>query len=397
MTSAARFDLAILGAGSAGLSLAAALAESEGGARLKVAVIEARADPPPDRGFAFWATPGELQHSPWPLLGQWRSWRFADRDGNQVLHEGGDERHYAAVSALIHRQHCLARIDERPEFQLIQGVAVTELTSGDHAVAIRGEGFETSARHIVDTRNHADHSPLKARLYQQFVGHVLRLAEPVGNPQRVELMTDMSADEHGFRFVYSLPLGRDRVLVEETRFTPRILPWSRLEADCRRIAASLFPRAAALPSAERGIIPMGIAAMPPPTDPRIRLAGTRGGAVRAATGYAFRRIQDWARRNARQVERHGLSALIGHPPEPRWRAAMDRLFLDVLQNHPDQAPALFMALARGVSGTELADFLSDRGGLAIAARIVKAMPSRLFLRAVLRRGRPAESWQSSSS
>ncbi len=385
---AARVDLAILGAGSAGLSLAAALANSASGAHLNVVVIEARAGSPPDRSFAFWATPLELENPPWPLLGQWQSWCFSDRDGSQVVHQGGAERRYVAVSALAHYQHCLEQIGQRPGFQLIHGVAITDLISRSDAVEVRGQGFQAAARHVVDTRNHADHDTLKARLYQQFVGHVLQRAEPVGNPHQVELMTDMSADEHGFRFVYSLPLDHNRVLVEETRFTPRILPWQRLEADCWRAAESRYFGFAAVLHTERGIIPMGIAPLPPPADSRIRLAGTRGGAVRAATGYAFRRIQDWADCNARQVERHGLSALTGHPPEPRWRAVMDRLFLDVLHHHPDRAPSLFMGMARGVSSIALADFLSDRGGLAIAARIVNAMPSGLFLRTVLRRGLP---------
>ncbi|MDG4557487.1 MAG: lycopene cyclase family protein [Candidatus Contendobacter sp.] len=384
MTSTACFDLAILGAGSAGLSLAAALAETVGGEGLKVLLIDARAGPPPDRGFAFWVTPQERQDLPWPLLGQWRSWRFSDRLGRQVIHDGGDARRYVAISALAHRRHCLERIERQPGFALVEGVAVTDLVARDHAVEIRGEGFRAWARHVVDSRNHADHGTPEARLYQQFVGHVLQPREPMADPESADLMTDMSADENGFRFVYSLPLASNRVLVEETRFTPRILPWERLETDCRRVIAARRLQSAAPLQTERGIIPMGLAAAAAPSDPRIRLAGTRGGAVRAATGYAFRRIQDWAARNALRVQREGLAALAGHPPEPGWRGAMDRLFLEVLRRHPQRAPALFMAMATGVSSIHLADFLSDRGGLATAARVIKAMPSRLFIGTLLR-------------
>lgn len=384
MTSTTCFDLAILGAGSAGLSLAAALAETAGGTRLKVVLVEARAGPPPDRSFAFWVTPRERQNLPWPLLGQWQSWRFSDRTGHQVVHEGGDARYYVAVSALAHRRHCLQQIEQRPDFDLVEGVAVTGLVSHGHAVEIRGEGFQAWARHVVDSRNFVDHGLPEARLYQQFIGHVLQLREPMADSQRADLMTDMSADEHGFRFVYRLPLNPDQVLVEETRFTPRILPWQQLETDCRRAIGARL-QSAALLRTERGIIPMGLAALAPPLDRRIRLAGARGGAVRAATGYAFRRIQDWASLNALQVQQGGLAVLVGHPPEPRWRAAMDCLFLKVLRHHPQHASALFMAMAKGVSGIQLADFLSDRGGLATAACVVKAMPSRLFMGALLRR------------
>jgi lycopene beta-cyclase len=387
MISSARFDLAILGAGSAGLSLAAALAQNVGEKPINVAVIEARDDQPPDRVFSFWANPRELRNPPWPLLGRWQSWRFSDRDGNEVLHDGGDERHYAAISALTHRHHCLERIGGQPRFQLIRGVVVTALEPHADAIEVRGEGFRAWAKHVVDTRNHADHSPFEARLYQQFVGHVWQRTERSDLARPVDLMTDMSADADGFRFVYRLPLSRERLLVEETRFTPRILPWRRLEADCRRADGASFSNSATLLATERGVVPMGMVAIPPP-DPRIRLAGARGGAVRAASGYAFRRIQDWASHNARQVERHGLAALAGHPPELCWRAAMDQLFLEVLRQHPDRAPALFMALARNASSRALADFLSDRGGLTTAVRIVKAMPGLLFLRAALTRRAP---------
>lgn len=388
MTLAACLDLAILGAGSAGLSLAAALAASPASRDWKVALIEARAGPPPERSFAFWATPAELERLPWPLLGQWSSWRFADRAGRERVRDGGGARCYVAVSALTHRRHCLEQIARRPGFVLIEGTPVHALLSDPQVVTIEGESLRVRARRVVDARNHADRDPFQARLYQQFLGQILRLREPVGAPQRADLMTDMSADAHGFRFVYRLPLAADRVLIEETRFTPRILPWQRLEADGQTASAALPGKIDAVLSTERGIIPMGLSAAPPPSDPRIRLAGTRGGAVRAATGYAFRRIQDWAERNVRQVERGGLNALTGHPPEPRWRAAMDRLFLEVLRRHPHRAPELFMALAEGLTGVQLADFLSDRGGLPTAARVVRAMPTGLFLSVALRRGRP---------
>jgi lycopene beta-cyclase len=384
MTPAACFDLAILGAGSAGLSLAAALAETAGGTRLKVVLVEARAGPPPDRSFAFWVTPQERQNLPWPLLGQWPGWRFSDRTGREVVHESGGARHYVAISALAHRRHCLRQIEQRPDFELVEGVAITHLVSHDHAVEVRGENFRIWARHVVDSRHHADRDAPQARLYQQFVGHVLQLHEPLADPRRADLMTDMSADEHGFRFVYSLPLHPNRVLVEETRFTPCILSWQRLEPDCRYAIGARRFQSAALLQTERGIIPMGLGAVTPPLDRRIRLAGTRGGAVRAATGYAFRRIQDWARLNALRVRQEGLAALAGHPPEPGWRVAMDRLLLKVLRQHPQRAPALFMAMAKDLSSIQLADFLSDRGGLATAARVVKAMPSRLFMGALLR-------------
>lgn len=375
-------DVAILGAGSAGLSLAAALAESAIADRLRVTVLEANAGPPPDHCFAFWAMRHELETLSWPLLGRWRYWRFAERAGDQVVHDGGGARWYAVVSALTHRCHCLQCIARQPGFELVTGVAVTTLTSQDQAIEIGGEGFRLRARYVVDTRNHARHDSFAALLYQQFVGHILQLPEPSDAAQQADIMTDMSADEHGFRFVYRLPLPSNRLLVEETRFTPQVLPWSQLEDANRRTVKSLGPTAWL--SDERGIIPMGLCATPSLADPRIRLAGTRGGAVRAASGYAFCRIQRWAHLNARRVEQYGLQALAGHPPEPRWRTAMDRLFLKVLRRHPERAPSLFVGLAKNVDGVTLADFLSDRGGLKTAARIIKAMPARLFLETALR-------------
>jgi len=378
-------DLAILGAGSAGLSLAAALADSAIADSLRVVVIEAHPNTPPERCFAFWATPVELDALAWPLLGQWRYWRFAERAGRQAVHDGGNARRYAAVSSLVHRQYCLQRLQQRPKFELITGVAVTDLNFDHEAVEVRADGFQLQARHVVDTRNHADRDPFPALLYQQFAGRVLQLNQPLETVRQADIMTDMSVDDYGFRFVYRLPLTSNRLLVEETRFTPRILPWRRLEEENWQ-AVGMFGDARPVCS-ERGIIPMGLCPAPQSSDPKIRRAGARGGAVRAASGYAFRRIQDWARLNARRVERHGLGALVGHPPEPRWRAAMDQLFLRVLQRYPERAPALFVDLARNAGSVALADFLSDRGGLATAARIIRAMPALLFLATALKGGR----------
>jgi len=104
------------------------------------------------------------------------------------------------------------------------------------------------------------------------------------------------------------------------------------------------------------------------------------GALRAASGYGFLRIQAWAERCAAALARDGRT--VGHPNEPRLRQWMDELFLRVLTADPTRAPEFFLRLAGIVPSAAFVRFLSDQASVADIARIVTALPPWPFLRAL---------------
>ena len=73
---------------------------------------------------------------------------------------------------------------------------------------------------------------------------------------------------------------------------------------------------------------------------------------------------------------------ITQPPDPRWRRWVDQLFLRVIEQYPERAPAFFMAMAGGVASDTLLRFLSDEGRPQDFMKVAAALPKAPFLRAL---------------
>ena len=247
-----------------------------------------------------------------------------------------------------------------------------------------------SAAMVVDTRPvppsscNIDH----AVLWQSFYGHEIECAQPVFDPDCVELMNFSNANPERVAFSYVLPMSRTRALVEFTVFAAQPLSAAALSADLdNAIAQRVNGAAYTLRRSEQGVLPMGLAMRsaaeiqpePPPTYVR---AGLFAGAARPATGYAFQRIQRWAADCAASLANGGLP--IGHRPNPVLLAWMDHLFLHVIQGQPQLAPQLFVDLFARVQSQRLIRFLSDRGRIADCAAIVLALPLQPFVRQLCR-------------
>lgn len=373
---AERADLVILGGGLAGLALAQRLAQSGAGGRVRI--LEPRLRHDDDRSWCFW-TPDD---GPWTAAATrtWARWRCAVRGGACVEADAPGWRYAYLRSSTIYDA----------ALQAIAAASRITLERGVHAGAVRpiagGVAVDTSAgtvhaRHAVDTRPPGGARFGAARMFQCFAGRELALQAPGVDDRAVELMTDMRADALGFAFDYVLPLSPTRVLVEATRFSPRPLDATVLAADLDALVAARGWARAPVLRTEQAVLPMGLPD-PPRTGatPGVVLAGTAGGALRAASGYGFLRIQAWAERCAASLARDGRP--LGHPPEPPLRRWMDAVFLRALAAHPARAPELFLRLAGITPTAAFVRFLSDRAGAADVARVVAALPPGPFLRAL---------------
>jgi len=78
---------------------------------------------------------------------------------------------------------------------------------------------------------------------------------------------------------------------------------------------------------------------------------------------------------------HMLQFATPHKSIDLW---MDKIFLSVLRYQPRYAPKIFTALAGSLTGDEFARFLSGEANISLRAKVVAAMPSLPFIRALLR-------------
>ena len=358
-------DVAILGAGCAGLSLAMRLA----GSGLSVRLVDPRTSYGNDRTWSFWRT---APH-PWePLVRKsWARWSVAGPTG--TVERRSTRMPYQTLEAHAVYDAARAEIDGDPDLHLALGVSASGVrpTAAGTFVDSSDGGF-TAAR-VIDTR-----PPRRtASMSQVFVGQEIVTDTPVFDSDVVRLMHFRHGHSDGVDFLYVLPFAPDRALVEVTSFARTLPDRGVLSAWLEAEIAALGAGGHAVVRTEAGCLPMEVGFRAPPVRGVVHM-GLAGGAARPATGYAFQRIQAQADRMAA----HLIAGTAPRPPRdgPILRA-MDAIFLRVLASQPRAGPAHFQTLFERVPPERLERFLSGSRRTDDRLAVVTALPPAPFLAA----------------
>jgi len=370
-------DILILGAGCAGLSLALRLA-ADGENCPSTVILESRPHYSNDRTWCFWddgsAHLRELVQHRWP--------RVTLAHGEHRISVDCHTIPYAMIPA----EHFYAHATEKLAETAHVTVAMNEPVIGEP----RKEGslwrVETRcgshwAKRLIDTRPQRVPQRGAAVLWQSFSGHEIECEEDRFDPGVARLM-DFSPSENGrITFLYLLPLSPRRALVEVTVLAPDPLgPEDLTEELAAFIRRQVGESSHAVLRSEHGVLPMGQAAFDRGTDVSHVRVGVAAGGARAASGFAFQRIQRWA--NACAAELIAGQPPLSHSSDPWITRAMDALFLRVLRAHPERAPELFLALFALEDPRRIIRFMSDQAVVADYAAIILALPPWLFLREI---------------
>ncbi|MET9010305.1 lycopene cyclase family protein [Streptomyces olivaceoviridis] len=336
-------DVAVVGAGAAGLSLAHRLAESVPGLRTpSVVLVDAPPGPlrPPPRTWCYWtAEPGRFDAA---VRAEWQRLRVRPRTGAPV--EGNitplryrmirSDDFERVVSRDLARSPTVRRLEATVE-------AVEDVPGGAH-VHLRDPDNRTrvlSARWVFDSRPPGSLPAARTTLLQHFHGWFVRTARPAFDPAVVELMDFRTPQPaHGLSFGYVLPTGPCEALVEYTEFSAHPLTPDRYEAAVRHYADDILQLGERqVLAGETGVIPMTDAPVPRQTGASVFRIGAAGGATRPATGYTFAGLQ-------RQTEAVADALRRGRRPAPPAAHPMRSRLMDAV---------LLRALDSGRAGPEL--------------------------------------------
>ncbi|GAA1013495.1 MULTISPECIES: lycopene cyclase family protein [Streptomyces] len=357
-------DVAIVGAGAAGWSLAHWLARRPPGARpVSVVLLEAPPGPlrPPERTWCYW----EPRTGPYDaaLTTSWRRLRVHAPDGH------GIERDIAPLRYKMLRSDDFASFVARlladdPDVLRLQA-AVETVEPADDGAEVRartagGRPVLVRARWVFDSRPPRSLPAARTTLLQHFHGWFVRHDRPVFDPGTVEFMDFRTPQpEHGLSFGYVLPTGRRHALVEYTEFSSQVLTREEYEAALRRYTAHVLRLGRfEVTGTESGVIPMTDAVFARQSGPSVFRIGAASGATRPSTGYTFTAVQRQTRAVAAALHagRHPLP-----PPPHRARArAMDAVLLHALDSGRVDGPAFFTRLFRRVPVRRLLCFLDGR-------------------------------------
>lgn len=368
----AEHDVAILGGGLAGLSLAMRLAEQPA---LRILLIEPRRTYGRDRTWCSWRL---FDH---PFAGEvtarWTRWEvLRPGPGGRAVQQSRIP--YEMIPSDRLYRAALERLGRAPGVTVRLGGRAEEAVEEGAFVRVGTDAGPIEASLVFDARPPA---PRPGTLLQRFLGQEVETERDVFDPACATLMDFRVPQQPGaVRFVYVLPVSAREAMVEDTWFAPADLALPDPRAAIRDYLGERYGvHDYRVGFEEEGAIPMDPGLRPPGRVGRIVPIGTAGGVVKASTGYAFGAIQRMADALAADV----ASGRAPRPFRPRDRLAawMDAVLIQALRTRPEEAPAIFGSLFARCRPEPLVRFLNDVGSLADVARVIAATPKASMIRA----------------
>lgn len=258
--------------------------------------------------------------------------------------------------------------------RILTNTTVDQIASGSVTLS---DGRRIDATTVIDNRGPA---PLNAGNFaggfQKFWGFELEFNTdwPHANPI---IMDDQIDQQDGFRFIYTLPLERRRVLVEDTRFsnTPSIDREECLEK-VRAYVVSRGYHDWRIVREEQGVLPMPTAGSFPGSGLPMFAGGYRGGWFHAATGYSFSMALQVAACVATNPADRLPQVFRQLSHEHAWRARfarfLNRLLFELVK--PQTRYQIFRRFYRVLDEPAIARFYGHRFTPLDAFRIVVGIP-----------------------
>ena len=367
------FEIIIIGGGCAGLSLAMRLSGPV--EKKSVLIVEARTEYANDRTWCFWGTDSaQLRHL---VTQRWHSVSLQTKD--RKVKVDCRTAPYEMIAAETFYATALRDIARNPRMELAAGVALASEPWKDGDLwRIETSAGQHAGRFLIDTRPQLPVHAGEAVLWQSFLGQEIECEGPAFDPTSASLMNFLPIENGRIPFIYVLPFSPQRALVEFTVFSPAPLAPGELSRDLDlAIAAQIGAAEYSVVRTEHGILPMGLTNPAPTAQASSVRVGVTAGGARPSSGFAFQRIQRWARACALALS--SGRGPVAHPPDSWSLRAMDNLFLRVLRARPEISPDLYLSLFGIKNPHRLIRFMSDQGTLADCASVALSLPAWPFL------------------
>lgn len=366
------FDIIILGAGAAGLSLAHHLGHA-GMLKGRVLVIERGQKRVNDRTWCFWeSTDGPFEavvSRRWDhiqVFGQGFGQRFDIAPNAYKMIRGAD--FYAHVDAYLERQEQVTRVYGD----------VQRIEDGAEGAQVWVDGQIYRGRWVFNSilwprpPQHGYH-----HLLQHFKGYILETKTPAFDPTVATFMDFRTPQHNDTRFVYVLPTSPHRALVEYTVFSGALLPDPDYDAGLRAYLTDILGLSDyTILETEFGVIPMTDAPFVRQPSPHVMNIGTAGGCTKPSTGYTFRHIQAQSARIVSSLQHTGQPFY----PVARWERHrwMDSVLLRVLATGREEGSHVFTRLFQTNPVHRVLEFLNENTSLADDIALMSTMNIPVF-------------------
>ena len=362
------FDIAIIGGGNAGLSLARNLFRDQ--TKKKIIVIEPELPEKKSANWCTWMHKDNVSIFKNSIKGSWQDWIVSNK--SQKINHSSSCYKYVCIDASKY----LTQIENELNNSNIHILrdAVVEISKESSQKEIICKNNIVSANRVYDSRPPELHTGL---LRQHFYGIEFELTEP-HHIDSVILM-DFDVDQYnGLHFIYALPFSERKLFVESTVISKELnqIEWyeNQIKLWMKNKNLDYIKKI----SSEKGVIPQGKIEY---KNDDMYYIGVRGGAVRLSSGYAFHNIQSQVDELANNISNDCYDAPLAMN---KFVTFMDEMFNKVLINNPQIAIDLFLSTAKSLSADEFARFMTNRTSFNIWTKVIAQMPKKPFIEQMLK-------------
>lgn len=357
-------DIAIIGGGSAGITLASKLKHQN------ALVIEPKTPEDRNVSWALWATENDQKDIASAIKGRWKQWRLVDHD-HEILHSS-NEYYYTSLSSADYLRDCEQHLS--PNVALIRDAAENIISHGLGGT-FTASGQQYYADHIFDSR---PAKMDKAGLKQHFLGIEIRTKKPLKDIEIATLMDFRVDQSRGLHFIYALPFSERSLLIESTMISTTIEPVDWYKQAIYQWLDGQSIEIEEITREELGIIPMHETI---PTDNSLSRIGASSGAVRLSSGYAFTHIQSQMNQLASNIEKgdYRVPQVIS-----RTMSILDKIYNRVLVAEPSLGVTLMMKTAGALDAEGFSRFMLGKATIKDWIKVILAMPKLPFLTQVFR-------------
>lgn len=348
----------------------------------KILIIDKNKKQDNDRTWCFW----ERENGYFESI-VYKSWNdLIVKDGSDSLSLNMNGYVYKMIRGIDFYEYCFRCIEEHNNIDFIVEEIMDVINSnGLVSITTSAAKLEFSADFVFSSIFKKPKLSGKAHyLLQHFKGWMINTKTNSFNPRQALLM-DFGVDQKNcpVAFAYVLPVSATKALVEYTVFSDVVFSADIYDQELRNyIHNALGIEDYVVEHSEFGVIPM--------TNHRfasfqngIFNIGTAGGQTKASTGYTFQFIQKQATYLAAKIISGRKMKDINISNPSRFHL-YDSIMLRVLAKKKMKGSNIFIRLFERVPASLVFKFLDNETSFAEEWKILRAMPTRVFLPAAIR-------------
>ena len=350
------FDYIIVGGGCAGLSLAYELEINDKLKEKTLAIIETREVYKRDKTWSFWKV---FDHNFEDcVIKSWNNFTINTSESSNEL--TNKEFPYQSIDSGKFYEKINSKLSKNSNISFFKNL--NEINSENSII------FNSIFENELD----------KSELWQHFQGIEIETPKNIFDEEIINLIDFNFDQRNDVHFFYTLPFSKSKALIETTWLSD-LEDKSLRDYDLQLenyIENNLGIKNYKINFTEKGAIPLFSPSLK--NNNKIINIGSAGGMTRLSTGYTFLNIQEHSRYIVNNIDNINKVKIFSLGKKYQF---LDKVFLKVLERHPEKMPKIFFNMFKTSSNT-IIKFLSNKSNITEDINIINKMPKLIFLKAL---------------